>query len=225
MRGADGVRDALAHFLLDALPLKTAALRAAWNLDQGRLPDMGAVTSGEMTEEALTDVADAWCEIVNPRMLAGMRWVDITDAGDPVFHTRYACKLYVWALGVNWDQSIIRRDMLALAVRTCLLEFPTLTLAGGDTEYVALQETWSEEYGVPTRAPNDSGRTWCSAVLSVDVRAEESLAAGRLREPIAQAARVVLGADGVGPHSEFPPDLPTPDQFSPAGTVGTSTGG
>lgn len=222
MRGADGVRDALAEFLAAALPRKIPALRAAWRLDQGHLPDIGAISSGEMPEEALTEIADVWVEVVNPRMLPGMKWVDITPAGDPQFHTRYACKLYVWALGKDWDAAMARRDMIAVAVRLCLLEFPTLTLEGGDTEYLVLQETWSEEYGVPTRAPNDSGRSWCSAVLAVDTRAEEDMGDGRLREPVGTSTRVLLAAGGVGPSTPFPEDIPTPEQYQSATTTGAN---
>ena len=213
MRGADGVRDQLAVVLGELLPRKTPALRAVWGLSHGQLPDLGAVSSGEMPENALTDVADVWLEIINPRMLPGLRRVDITPAGDPQYHIRYACKLYVWALGTDWDQAMIRRDMMATAVRLCLLEFPTLTALGGDTEYLALEETWTEEYGVPVRAPNDSGRCWCSAVLAVDVRAEEDMADGRLRTPIGVTNRVLVSAGGYGPSVLFPDDLPTPDGF------------
>lgn len=222
MKGADGVRDALAAFLRVALPQKIPALRAAWQLDQGALPDVGAIASGEMPQNALTNISNSWVEVINPRMLPGLRWVDITPAGDPQYHIRYACKLYVWTLGKTWDQALQRRDLTATAVRLALLEFPTLAMAGGDTEYLALQETWSEEYGVPTRAPNDSGRTWCSAVLSVDVRAEEDMAAGRLRAPLGTAARVLVAAGGVGPTEPLPEDLPAPDGYQLDTTTGAA---
>lgn len=222
MRGSDGTRDVVAGFLRGVLPLKIPALRKAWNLDQGRLPDIGAISSGEMPENALTNVADCWVEVVNPRMLPGLRCVDITPAGDRQYHIRYACKIYIWCLGVDWDQAMTRRDMTVAAVRTSLLEYPTLTLAGGDTAHLVLEETWTEEYGIPVRTPNDSGRCWCSAVLAVDVRAEEDLADGRLRAPLGSGDRLLLSADGYGPGVPFPTDLPTPQDFQLDTTTGAA---
>jgi len=214
VRGADGIRDHLAALLGEVLPRKIPALRKAWQLDQGSMPDLGAVSSGEMAENALTNIADTWVEVINPRMLPGLKRVDITPAGDPQYHIRYACKIYVWALGRDWNEAMVRRDTIAAAVRLSLLEYPTLSTAGGDTEHLVLEETWTEEYGVPTRAPNDSGRCWCSAVLAVDARAEEDMADGRLRTPIGTTNRMLLSTTGYGPTVEFPPDLPTPEQFT-----------
>jgi len=214
VKGADGIRDHLAALLGEVLPRKIPALRSAWGLSHAQLPDLGAVSSGEMPESALTDVADTWVEVINPRMLPGLKRVDITPAGDPQYHIRYACKIYVWALGKDWDEAMARRDTIAAAVRLSLLEYPTLSTAGGDTEHLVLEETWTEEYGVPVRTPNDSGRCWCSAVLAVDARAEEDMADGRLRAPIGIANRVVLSTTGHGPTVPFPDDLPTPEQFT-----------
>ncbi len=89
-------------------------------------------------------------------------------------------------------------------MRSTLLEYPTLTSAGGDTEYLVLTDTWSEEYGIPGRAPNDSGRCWCSAVLSVDTRAEEDLGDGRLREPIGQVGRILLSTGVADQRAQIP---------------------
>jgi hypothetical protein len=210
MRGPDGPRDRLANFLVEALPRKIDLLRQAWTLDEGKLPDLGKLSSGELPENLINSVSDAWIEVVNPRMLPGLRRVDITPAGDPVYLTRFSCRIFVWALGLDWDMSLARRDNIAAAVKMVLLEFPTLTLAGGDTGWVVLEETWSEEYGSPQRTSNQSGRCWCSAVLSVDVRAEQSLSAGRMRAPIGRNNSVVLDVAPVAPAAVIPHDLPRP---------------
>lgn len=210
MRGADGPRDALAALLVDVLPEKIRLLREAWAISHGELPDIGKVSSGELPQGVVNSLADGWVEIVNPRMLPGLRRVDITSAGDPVYQTRYSCRLYVWALGLDWDMALARRDNLAAAVRQALLEFPTLARAGGDTGWLALEETWSEEYGVPALTENQSGRCWCSAALSVDIRAEEAMSAGRMRPPLGTATSTILAASIVGATEPIPHDLPRP---------------
>jgi hypothetical protein len=98
-------------------------------------------------------------------------------------------------------------------VKLTLLEFPTLRREGGDSGWCVLEETWSEDYGIPTRAPNQSGRTWCSAAMSIDMRAEETLAAGRLRAPIGQNLSTVISTAAVGPTQTIPHDLPRPPEW------------
>lgn len=204
MRGSDGARDRLADFLLAALPVKTTLLRSDWLYDQGLLPDVGKISSGELPRTVISDLADAWIEIVNPRTLPGLRRVDITPEGDPVYQTRYACRIYVWARGEDWDNAMARRDNLTIAVRMALLEFATLAIEGGDTGWLVLEETWTEEFGVPTPVPNKSGRCWCSAVLSVDVRAEQQMSAGRMRKPIATVNNTIIAVGTVGPTDPLP---------------------
>jgi hypothetical protein len=214
MQGPDGVRDALAALLREVLPVKIPLLREAFGADHGSLPDADVVASGEMPDSALTSIGKAWVEVINPRLLPGMRRVDIDPAGDPVYRIRYACRIYVWALGTDWDNSIVRRDMMTGAVRMTLLEFPTLTTAGGDSGYLVHEDTYTEEYGTPTRSPNSSGRAWCSALCSIDLWSEETLTAGRLRQPIGDLAAGPTVATTLIPATEpIPDDLPRPPGF------------
>jgi hypothetical protein len=210
MRGPDGPREALCDLLIDVLPEKTERLRKAWQLDQGALPDVGKIASGELPRRVVSELADAWVEVINPRMLPGMRRVDISPSGDPVYHIRYACRIYVWTIGLDWDNSLARRDHVTAAVQMALLEFPTLARAGGDTGWLVLEETWSQEYGIPAPAPNSSGRCWCSASLNVDVREESQLSAGRIRGPIGSANSTIISTGAVGPMEPIPSDLPRP---------------
>lgn len=214
MRGPDGVRNAIAAMLVEVMPIKIPLLREAYQIDQGGLPDLDVVSSGEMPEQALTSIGDTWAEVVNPRLLPGMQRVDIDPAGSPVYRMRYACRVYVWALGEDWDNAMLRRDMIAGAVRMSLLEFPTLTRAGGDTGYLVHEDTYTEEYGVPQRTPNASGRCWATALCSVDMWSEESMAEGRMVPPIGSVEHTpVIGTSLIGPTSPMPEDLPRPPGF------------
>lgn len=210
MRGPDGVRDQLAAMLGEVLPRKTPALRQAWELTPRELPDVDVVASGEIPEETLTKLGDVWVEVVNPRLQAGMQVVDIDEAGYPLYRLRYGCRVYVWALGFDWPHALQRRDMVIGAVRNTILEFPTLSAVPGDTGYLMHPTTYTEEYGVPSRVPNNSGRCWASALASIDLWSEESMRDGALRPPIGVVEAPAVATSLLGP-PEPPPDLPVPD--------------
>lgn len=214
MRGADGVRNAVAAMLVDVMPIKIPLLREAYGVDQGILPDLDVVSSGEVPDKAFTSIGQTWVEVVNPRLLPGIQRVDIDPAGYPVYRMRYACRVYVWALGEDWDNAILRRDMMSGAVRMALFEFPTLTIKGGDTGYLVHEDTYTEEYGIPAPTANASGRSWASALLSVDMWSEETMDAGRMRPPIGVVATTpTVGTTVLGPSSPMPDDLPRPPGF------------
>lgn len=215
MRGPDGVRDQLAALLGEVLPHKIPALREAWKLSSEHLPDVDVVSSGEIPESALSSLGNTWIEIINPRLLPGMQRVDIDPHGYPVYRLRYACRIYCWALGVDWPHALMARDMVTAAVRNSLLEFPTLQTDPGDSGYLVHEDTYTEEYGAPVRAPNDSGRTWASGLCSIDMWSEESMAAGALRPPIGENASTIVGAGVVGFNEPIPDDLPRPPGFPP----------
>lgn len=220
VRGPDGVRNGIAALLGEVLPVKVPLLRAAFGITQDELPDIDVVASGEIPESSLSSLGMTWVEVINPRLLPGMRRVDIDPSGYPVYRLRYACRIYCWALGLDWDSALKRRDMIAAAVRASLLEFPTLQTAPGDHPqgYLVHEDTYTEEYGAPVRAPNDSGRTWASALCSIDMWSEESMADGAMRPAIGAAETTRIGASIVGPTQPIPDDLPTPDAFVPVTT-------
>jgi len=216
MRGPDGVRDRIAALLREVLPVKLPALRAAYAIGRAELPDVDVVSSGEIPENVLSSLGETWIEVVNPRLLAGMRRVDIDLHGYPVYRLRYACRVYVWALGADWDAAMRRRDMVVGAVRVTLLEYPCLQTMPGDSGVVVHEDTYVEEYGAPVRTPNDSGRVWASALCSIDLWSEESMADGALRPPIGEAAEPpTVTTTVIGPGESFPPDLPGPASFVP----------
>lgn len=210
MRGPDGVRDQLAALLGDVLPMKTEALRQAWTLGRRDLPDVDTIASGEIPENTVTNLGEVWVEVINPRLQPGMVQVDIDSAGYPVYRLRYGCRIYVWALGANWDNAMTRRDMVIGAVRMAIIEFPTLQVPPGDTGYLLHPTTYTEEYGVPSRAPNKSGRVWASALASIDLWSEESMADGALRPPLGTADQTEVATSVLGP-GPAPADLPEPE--------------
>lgn len=215
MRGPDGVRDQIAAMLGEVLPLKVPALRTAYGLSPDDLPDIDLVSSGEIPESALSSLGTTWIEIINPRLLPGIQRVDIDPLGYPVYRMRYACRIYCWALGDDWDGALRRRDMICLAVRASLFEFPTLQTEPGDSGYLVHEDTYTEEYGAPVRAPNDSGRTWASALCSIDLWSEEGTAAGALRPAIGENRGATVGTTVLGPNAPIPDDLPRPPGFPP----------
>lgn len=218
MRGPDGVRDQLATLLGDVIPTKITALRAAYGVGPDVLPDLALVSSGEIPDSTLSSLGPSWVEVINPRLTPGLKRVDIDPAGYPVYRLRYACRLYVWVLAVDWPTAVVQRDMLVGTVRQTLLEYPTLSTTPGDSGYLLHEDTYTEEFGQPLRAPNDSGRTWASALQSIDLWTEESMADGALRPPIGENRSTIIGATVLGPGVPIPDDLPRPPGFPPVVT-------
>lgn len=219
MYGPDKVRDQLATLLGDVVPDKIAAMRTAYDVGPEALPDLAMVSSGEIPESLLSSLGPTWCEVINPRLSPGMRRVDIDSAGYPLYRLRYACRIYLWALAKDWPTAIAHRDMLVSVVRQTLLEYPTLQREPGDSGYLLHEDTYTEEFGQPVRAPNTSGRTWASALLSIDLVTEETMADGALRPPIGEVASTIVGATLLGPGVPMPDDLPRPPGFPPVVTV------
>lgn len=215
MRGPDGIRDQLANLLGEVIPSKIPALRAAYGVTGAELPDLALVSSGEIPDSILSSLGPTWAEVINPRLQPGMRRVDIDPAGYPVYRLRYGCRIYLWALARDWPTAVVHRDMLVSAVRQTLLEYPTLQTEPGDSGFLLHEDTYTEEFGQPQRAPNDSGRTWASALLSIDLETEESMAAGALRPPIGEVLSTIVGTTVLGAGVPMPDDLPRPPGFPP----------
>lgn len=205
MRGADGVRDKMTDLIRFEVGRKIPLLREAWSLDQAHAPDVDKVVSGEAPDDALTSEGATWVMVINPRLLRTAR-VDIDAAGRPVYMTRYSCRVYVWAKGEDWEQTIAARDNTALAVRLCFLEYPNMSATtAGDTGYRMHENTYTEEFGEPHRKTRAGGRLWAGAVLSIDVDCEESLADGSTREPIGDVDQPVdVDTNAVGPLVPLP---------------------
>lgn len=207
VRGSDGVRDKVAELLGVEMPRKIPLLREAWNLDASHLPDLDVITSGEASDNVLDSRGKSWVEVINPRLLKTRR-VDIDPAGRPVYRSRYSARIYVWALGRDWDTSKAARDNLAAAVRLSLIEYPTLTVLGGDTGWLLHEDTITEEYGEPQRinrrGSTGPARVWTAAVLSYEIDAEESTAVGSTRPPLGTNDTTTVTPYGYGPGVPFP---------------------
>lgn len=204
MRGADGVRDRIAELLAYETARKIPLLRVVWALDQSRAPDVDQVVSGETPDNALTSEGDVWVIVINPRLVRTTR-VDIDDAGRPVYMTRYSCRVYVYAKGDDWEGAMAARDNVAAACRLALLEYPTLSAdVPGDTGYRLHENTYTEEFGEPSRLNRAGGRVWCGAVLTIELDCEETLADGSTRPPIGQVDSAALtDTEAVGPTEPF----------------------
>lgn len=212
MKGANGVRDKVAELLGLEMPRKVPLLREAWDLDAAALPDVDVITSGETADNALDSRGKSWVEVINPRLLKTVR-VDIDTAGRPVYRSRYSARIYVWALGDTWESSKLARDNLAVVVRLSLIEYPTLTLAGGDSGWLLHEDTITEEYGEPqriNRRPGNVGpvRVWAAAVLSYEIDAEETTADGSTRPPLGLNNDTFVTPQGYGPGTPFPEEGP-----------------
>lgn len=206
MRGANEMRDRLVTLIRQAAPPKIALLRTAWDYDQVQLPDIGTVMSGETADDLLTSaISTSWVLVINPRLLTTDQ-VDIDPYGQPVYNTRYSCRIYVWAQGEDWDTAKAARDNLAVVVRLCLLEWPNLTYnIIGNTNYRLHRNTYTEEFGEPHRISNRAGaRVWAPALLSVDVDREDDLHNGSLRPPLGIADALTPAAQAIGPDQPMP---------------------
>lgn len=203
MRGANAVRDRIAILLASEMPRKIPLLREAWNLNADRLPDVDHWVSGDIPEETVNGMAGAaWVVAVNPRLLRMVRTGDLSPAGDPEYHCRYACRVYVWTLGADWDTAIAARDNLTACARLSLAQYPTLTNMGGDTGYLMHEDTYTEDFGVPVRS--SGSRCWAAAIMSVDVDVEEFIDAGSTVPALGVAETVDASAFAVGPDQPFP---------------------
>lgn len=201
MRGANGVRDQMALLLASEMPRKIPLLREAWNIEASKLPDVKQVVSGDLPEQALTGDGSL-VVVINPRLLRSVRTGDFNANGAPEYRSRYSCRVYIWALGADWDGAIAARDNLAACARLCLFEYPTLTNQGGDTGYLMYENTYTEDFGVPVRGA--ASRCWAAAILSIDADVEEHVDAGSTIPPLGVAEQFAATTTAVGPTQPFP---------------------
>jgi hypothetical protein len=205
MRGANGVRDRIAWFLAQEMPRKTPLLRDAWKVDAVAMPDVVRFFSGDAPEEMIKDTSIV---VVNPRLLKSVRTGDISPLGEPEYHSRYACRVYVWAKGTDWDRATEGRDNLAVCGRLSLFQYPNLnnvmdpTADTTDTGYRVEEDTYTEDFGVPIRA--NGSRTFAAAILSVDVTVEEFIDDGSTIPAYGTVQQLASAAFAVGPSIPFP---------------------
>jgi hypothetical protein len=201
VRGANGVRDQLCDLLSKEVPRKIPLLQAAWGLPERDLigADDVVFVSGDAPEQTIKETT---VNVVNPRLLNTVRTGDVNALGEPEYHSTYSCRIYVWAISEDWFAAENSRDNLAAACRLSFLQYPTLTQAGGDTGYRVEEGTYTEDYGVPTRA--NGSRCWAAAILSVDVTVEEFIDAGSTRPGLGIANVVTPQTTAVGPQQPLP---------------------
>lgn len=201
MRGANGVRDRIALLLSSEMPRKITLLRQAWALDAALLPEVSRFISGDPPENIVKE-EESLIAVINPRLLRAVRTGDFSDLGAPEYRSRYACRVYVWAKGNDWDGAIAARDNLAVCARLCLFEYPTLTSEGGDTGYLLYENTYTEDFGVPVRAAGS--RCWAAAILSIDLDAEEFVDDGSTVGALGSAEQIATTTTAVGPTQPLP---------------------
>lgn len=189
--GVKAVRDRVAALLRAELPRRIERMTYLWQLDAGEIPDPNRVTSGEKPDHALDNSGNdreeqgaAWVEVITPRLLPRTRTVDITPRGSTVNRYRYSARLYVWTLAPTWDESMDRRDRLAVAVRDSLFSYPTLAIppAVGDTGFLVNSSSISEEYGEPHRIGSGNTRVWAPALLTYEIDHEYDTEAVNTRD-------------------------------------------
>lgn len=204
MRGADRVRDRLTLLLNSEMPRKIPLLRTAWGVDNSLLPDVNRWISGDPPDEAVFADAKnkAWVIVVNPRLLKSVRTGDFSPAGEPEYHNRYACRVYVWTLGSDWNTAIAARDNLAAVAGQSLKQYPSLSTDGGDTGYRVNEDTYTEDYGAPLRA--NGSKAWAAAILSVDIDVEEVVDDGSTLPALGTADTMNVDTGAVGPGQPFP---------------------
>lgn len=195
------MRNQLCDLLSKEVPRKIPLLRAAWELPERDLigPDDVVFVSGDAPEQTIKETT---VNVVNPRLLNTVRTGDINPQGEPEYHTTYACRIYVWAIGEDWFAAENMRDNLAAACRLSFLQYPTLTQAGGDTGYRVEEGTYTEDFGVPSRV--NGSRCWSAAILSVDVTVEEFIDDGSTRPGLGTADTVTPSVAAVGPIQPLP---------------------
>lgn len=198
MRGADGVRDQLALLLASEMPRKIPLLRQARGWDSQALPDVDRFVSGDAPDEVISaNRGNNWVVVVNPRLLRMTQTGDYSPLSEPEYHLLYSCKVFLWANGRDWDGSIAARDHLAETARSCLVQYPTLSTDPGDTGYRLNVETYTEDFGVPSRSPSGQ-RCWAAAMLGVDVIVEEFLDDGSTLPALGTADTIAPDTYAVG---------------------------
>lgn len=205
MRGANGVRDRLAWLLAEEIPRKNPLLRQEWALDDVALPDPVSYFSGDAPEDLVKDTSII---VVNPRLLKSVRTGDISPTGEPEYHSRYSCRVYVWVKGPDWNRATEGRDNLAVCARLCLLQYPNLNnkidplALTTDTGYRVEEDTYQEDFGVPIRI--QGSRTYAAAILSVDITVEEFVDDGSTIPPYGTVQELEAASFAVGPDIPFP---------------------
>lgn len=197
MRDAGSLRDVLVDALRVELPRKVELLRVERGWTDAQMPHAEQITSGEPADDALTAMGATWVLVSSPRLLTNT-CVDIDARGLPVYLSRYACQVQVWAKAADQETVLAARDRLTLAVKMALLEWPNLMPGTrGDSGFRLHRTTYTERFLRPRRL-TDRPRLWAPSLLSVDVEAEEGLAAST-RPPLGTAETTRTDGYVVGP--------------------------
>lgn len=191
MDGLEGAVDVVVARLKAALPAKTAALRARYDVDpetEGHLlPDVITVAPYDAIHLGLED----WpAVLVSGLEATQMRRAEVR-AGVSVWTVQYALRAYVWARGEDEGTVARVRNRLTLAVRELLLSRQTMT-STLMVDSNSLSESYSE------LAQDEDGGTVGAAYVAFSVWAEETLAAERSNLGTVVDRRVDTGV--VPPH-------------------------
>lgn len=199
MRGADGVRDQMAKLFASDMPRRIERLRQARGWSAAELPDVDVFLSGDVPDSQLSSTQGhkTWVVVVNPRLIRMTPTGDYSPAGDPEYHCVYSCRVFIRCKGEDWQLSEAARDHVAEAARATLLQYPTLSTEPGETGYRMVQNTYGEDYGVPSRVANGQA-AWAAAILTVDMLTEEYVDDGSTLPPVGEVLAVEADSYAVG---------------------------
>lgn len=199
MRGADGVRGQMTRLFASDMPRRIERLRLARDWGAELLPDVDVFLSGDPPDsrQSSNEGNKVWVVVVNPRLIRIAATGDYSPAGEPEYHCTYSCRVYVRTKGADWQLSEAARDHIAEAARSTLLQYPTLSTEPGETGFRVVQATYNEDYGVPSRVPNNQG-VWAAAILTVDVLSEEYVDDGSTLPPLGEMQEVDATSYAVG---------------------------
>lgn len=177
MRGPEQVRNDIAAYLGQAVPLMVDKARTQWGMD---IP----------TEPAFyfpyepTGIDHNKPPIVAVSISSGgdFTTVDIDDWGAMEYRVTYNVSIFMWCatpLGENGEvpedsreQSLRLRDQLATCIRAVLLQKPSL---GHPDRYQTVEGSLREEYSEATPTGNASGRFISGSVHNITVKVDEKL--------------------------------------------------
>lgn len=174
MRGATYVRESIAAFLAQAMPVTMATARTDWGLDEYHLPDPAMIYT---TERYALDHYP--CVVVTVESVDGFERFGHTETSAQKYRPRYKARLFTWVrtprdsggtvIEPEFAETIRLRDDYAAVVRATLLRYGSLLGEG----LLWHEDTYVESFSDVTSAKGD--RFVAGAAHTFDVQVDEEL--------------------------------------------------
>lgn len=182
-RGVGVAKRAVAAFLQAQLPAHLAALRTEWGVDIADLPDF---IDHHHNQPLALDQYPVLA--ISATGLTAMDHVEYQPGNNGItelrFWSRYDLRVFTWVKEEGWDRVIDVRDDLTAAVRTLLVDRPTL---GSATEtYLVNLDTIAEEYSEVQKVKGE--RYVAGSIIGFELRVAEAV--GRTASGTVQTVRV-----------------------------------